>query len=149
MGPLSISLKGVDTSYPTLNVGKVLSSLDGYEVKESQNKPGMFMIKLNMITEEPYNDTKGKLQPPGFKFSANLTLPGAPGAEAEHEEMRIKGLASFLDAALGTNIDDRPDMSAEVMEQCVKKKMMVKFKKSKDDTFGETQVSGFEFVPTM
>lgn len=143
---LNLNLKGVDTSYPALAVGDYRAQIAGYEIKESSKTPGLFMLNIKLETLEPANDAKGKLLDPPFKFSSNLTLPGAPGAEPDHEEMRLKSLASFVDAVFNATAETRPDLNDETLNQLIGKQVIVKIKKSKDDTYGETEVKGFKAI---
>ncbi len=145
---MNISLAGVDTSYPTLSVGDHLVQIITIEPKESGNTPGLWMAKVSLETLEPTHDAKGKSVEPGFKFSANVTLPGQPGVAPEVEEIRIKSLAAFVDAALGTDISNRPDFSQETADKMINKKLRAVFKKSKDDKFGETQCQSFKAIQT-
>jgi len=144
---LNISIAGLDTSYPSLAVGEVLAQINSITPKESTKTPGLYMLAIGMETLEPSEDSKGKKLDPGFKFSSNLTLPN--GENQEHDEMRLKSLGSFVDACLKTDQTTRPDFSQEVVDRIIAEKAKVKvvIKKSKDDTFGETEVKGYKALP--
>lgn len=143
---LNISLKDVDTSFPSIAVGDVLSAVRAVTLEESKKTPGCWMLKVDFETLAPTFDTKDKELAPGFKFAARLTLPGQVGAE-EHDEMRMKSLCLFIDACLGTSDEakDRPEL-AEAINLVVGKQVLVTFKKSKDDQYGETEVKGYKYV---
>jgi len=146
MFDLNINLKNVDTSFPSIAVGDVLSSVLSVVPEESKKTPGLWMLKVSFETLAPTTDTKGKDLPPGFKYAARITLPGQSGAE-EHDEMRLKSLCLFIDGCLGTSTEagDRPGLN-EAMSLVVGKQVLVSFKKSKDDQFGETEVKGYKHV---
>lgn len=144
----SFSTKGVDTAFPSLAVGEYRVSFDEYKLKPTKN-PGEFQFRIGCSTQEPATDTKGKEHKPGFKLGFNLTTP----VGGDNDEIRIKMMAQFLDALLGT--DDslegdkaRPDFNSATLNSAQGKQFIVIVKKSKDDTYGETEVKGFKFIPT-
>lgn len=145
--PLSINLntKGIDTSFPTLSVARHLVKVLGYELKESTNNPGLWMLRLSLETQEPAFSYKQKELPPGFKFNTNLTLPG--DGSGEHDELRLRALCLFMDAVDGTDQESRAEFSNEWLETIKEKKVVVEMKKSKDDTYGETEVKAFHNLP--
>jgi len=148
MGPLNISIKGIDTSMPTLAVGEYRVRITGHEFKESQKTPGMWMVRIKGETEEPATTTKGATVKPGFPVSTQLVLPGYPGSDEEKDAIFTRNIAAFVDAVFGTDQDTRPDFSQELLDQIVGKIVIVKIGKAKDDQFGETEVKSFKNLPT-
>lgn len=148
MNPLDIGLelRGVDTSFPSPAVGRHKVACRGIEPKESTNTPGLWMLKVTLELQEPADDAHGKPLQPGFKFTTNITLPGAPGADADTEAIRLKSTAAFVDAALGTTMDDRPNLK-EAIAMVPDKVFFVNMKKSKDEGFAPTQVGSFSPLP--
>ena len=141
---LVLQLKGIDTSFPSLAVGDHRVSIAAADLKESSKTPGLWMLKLQLETQEPSNNTKGQVMAPGHKFFTNITLPGQPGATPENEEMRFKSLASFVDAVMGTTQETRPDFDDAFIAALKDKQTIAVVKKAKDDSFGETEVKGFK-----
>lgn len=152
IGNLNISLKDIDTSYPSLAVADYPMEIKKYEFKESSKTPGMWMFILILAVLEPAQDCKGKELPLGWETTARLTLPGAPGAVAEHEDMRNKSLASLLDAVFHTSLEagDRPDFNEQTCNALIGKKVIACVKKNKPDKdtgevlYGETDVKSFK-----
>jgi len=144
---IGLSLKGIDTSFPSLGVGEVRAVCRGIEVKESQKTPGLYMLKVTHELNEPYSDSNGKELQPGFKTSSMISLPGQPGVPDDQEEMRKKSVAAFIDVCLDTTIDNRPDLSQETLDLCVGKEYTLLVKKSKDDSYGPTEIRGFKAIP--
>lgn len=146
----SFSTKNVDTSFPSLAVADYPVKIERWDMKDAKNDQKM--IKLTVETLEPSTDTNGKLHPPGFKMTTNLTLPtGTADSPGEHDEIRIKNIASFQDAVLGLPDgvnNDRPEFDGKFLNEAIGKKVKAIVKARKDTQFGDTEIKGFKFIPT-
>ncbi len=142
---LNIPLQGVETQIPSLSPGEYKSTITKVEGKESKNKPGLFMLGVELQLEQPTKSTKGKDIAPGHKFFYNVTLPGADPAE-EHHDLRMRSTAAFIDAALGCTKENRPDLNDDLLPTFVGKtvKAVVKLRTDGDDTYGDSQVSAIK-----
>lgn len=149
--PLTLNLKTVDTSYPTLAVGQHVAVIESVVVKQSENKPGLYMLQVKLVTEEAASSAQGKVLNPGFKFNANIVLPGGPVEATEKmtaeqiEELRTKNLCVFIDGAFNTTQETRPDNIPQP-DEFRGKKLIVVITKNKDTTYGETQVNSFKAI---
>lgn len=147
LGNLNIDLSQTDTSFPALAVGDYRTEIKKTDLKESQKTPGMWQFLVTVALLEPATDTKGKTVEPGFSLNARLTLPGAPGAQPEHEEMRMKQLATFLDAAFNNeDMASRPAFNEATINALPGKQIIIVVKKNKDTDFGETDIKSFKPV---
>lgn len=138
----SFSMKGVDTAFPSLSVGEHRVAFNGFKVKPTKN-PGEHQFRVEVSVQEPFIDTKGKLQKEGFKSGFNLTTP----VGGDNDEIRIKMMARFLDALGGFDENSRPDFCTATLNGFIGKNFIVVVKKSKDDTYGETEIKDFKFIP--
>jgi hypothetical protein len=146
----SFSTGNVDTSFPSLAVADYPVKIEKWEMKDA--KDNLKMIKLTVETLEPSTDTNGKLHPPGFKITTNLSLPqGTPESPHEHDEMRLKSIASFQDAVMGLPdgvYPARPPFSSAFLNEAIGKKVKAIVKPRKDTTYGDTEIKGFKHIPT-
>lgn len=144
----SFTMKGVDTAFPSLAVAENIPfRFIKWEPKSTKN-PGEVMLRIQVETLEPATDTKGREQKPGFKTGFNIILPNEATPE-DQLKMRQAQMALFIDAMHGTNEDNRPDFSAELLNASIGKTFLASTKKSKNDEFGETEISGrsFKHIP--
>lgn len=149
--PINVNLdtSGVETKFPSLNVGEYKASVAKIEPVESSNKPGLYMLKTTLALQEPATSTDGRPINPGFEFIHNITLPLAPGHadyKAENDDpqtgIRIRSVSAFQDAALGTTKETREKLTNEVLTKMIGKvvKVHIKARKEKDPQYGDTQV---------
>lgn len=147
----SFSTAGVDTSFPSLAVADYPVRIEKWEIKDA--KDNQKMVRLTLETLEPATDTRGRQHKPGFKLSTNLTLPtGTADSPGEHDEIRLKNIASFQDAVLGLGDDgaaSRPAFNSAFLNEAIGKKVKAVVKASKDTTYGDTEIKGFKHIPVM
>ena len=147
IGNLNIDLTQTDTSFPALAVGDYRTEIKKTEFKESTKTPGLWQFIVTVALLEPATDVKGKTVNPGFELNARLTLPGGPGVPPEHEEMRMKQLATFIDAVFN-NEDQatRPAFDEATINALPTKQVIIVVKKNKDTDYGETDIKSFKPV---
>lgn len=152
IGNLNLNLKDVDTSPPSIAVGDVPCKLTGFDIVESENKPGMcFLIVKGVITQET-NDTKGNIIKPGWRLDGRFTLPGAPGEDDKILQMRRQFLADLVDAVTGNEgMESRPLFNEDFLRSLDGKFItaVVGKKKPAEDgsyPFGETEVKRYKHL---
>lgn len=147
IGNLNIDLTKTDTAFPSLAVSDYRCEIKKTDFKESTKTPGMWQFIITLALLEPANDVKGVQLNPGFEVNARLTLPGAPGAQPEHEEMRNKQLAVFIDAVTkNEDMATRPQFNEDFVNSLPGKQVIAVVKKNKDTEYGETDVKSFKPV---
>ncbi len=99
MPPLSLSLNKTDTSMPLLMAGKYPVAIKKIEAKESNNKPGNWMLNVQLQTVKEEKDNKGAPLKEGFSIFTTLCLP--PWEDGQWDESFKKKIALFMLAALG------------------------------------------------
>lgn len=154
---LDVNLSQVDTSFPSLATGQHRCELKKFDCQESKKTPGLFMLIITLSTLEPASDAKGKVLEPGFEFNTRLTLPGGPKVDSEKmsgeemEELRLKQLATFVDAACNSTQENRPPLTDQLLESLIGKQILVVMKAAKseqiDQGYSETEVARFKPVP--
>lgn len=151
-GPLNtnIDLSSTDTSFPSLEAGEYPMSVVGFTSKETKNA-GQTMLRVELHLQAPAKDCKGNDISPGFPVFTNLTLPGAPGEEKQHRDIREKQITLFFDSVFKTSSPEtrrasewKGELSNEALNLAVGRIVKVVIKPSKDTTYGETEVKGFK-----
>lgn len=149
---LNLPTTGIETKFPSLNIGEYKCSLAKVEGVESKNTPGLYMLKITHLLQEPATSDDGRPIQPGFEFIGNITLPLASNhanykEESDHPTtgIRMRSVCAFLDAAFGTDKDTRPQLTNDLLPQFAGKVVKVKIKARKEasDEYGSTQVGGY------
>lgn len=155
LSALQTDITSVDTRPPTPSIAPnghrcVLKKWDS---SESGNTAGLFLLRLTFETCEPIIDTKGETHKPGWLLNTRLTLPGGPCADSqnmsadEQKALRERQFASLIDALRGSEAMPRPQPTDELFDSFLDKQCMLVYKKSKDDSFGETDCGSYRLVP--
>lgn len=144
---LNLDLSSVDTSYPSLAVGKPAMTIIKLDISPWKSDPKNKSLVVQLQTTDIQPSTKGEDLPPGFKTNYRLNLQQGYNAAGEAVGDYKKDIARFLDAVFGTD-SPRPRFNQETINACIGKtvKAVVKARKDTTDGYGDTEVKYLEAV---
>jgi len=136
---LNVQLADVDTSMPRLASGDQAIRIDSLEVVESKKTPGNFNLMTIFSTTEPAASTRGDVINPGYKLRRYYPLQQS---ETEGAPDFKRDLAVLIDAAMGTNQSDRPELNDETARLLIGRVVSARIKVSEDEVYGESNDIG-------
>lgn len=137
---LNVQLGGVDTSLPKLASGNYPLRLAGVEQVESKKAAGNYNLKATFETTQPGESTKGDIINPGFKVFKYYPLQQS---ETEGAPDFRRDLCVLVDACLGTDKSNRPDLTGELLTSLIGREVLATVKVENDPQYGETNSIGF------
>lgn len=144
---LDLDLNAVDTSYPTLAVGKPYEvTVVKAEVSPWKKDPSSKSLVITVATTSITTSSKGEELAPGFKQTFRINLQQGHNAQGEAIGDFKKDIARALDAIFGTDQTSRPRLNAATIAEMTGKtvKAIVKARKDSSDGFGETEIKYLE-----
>lgn len=115
LSALSIDLAGHDATRPIAPDGEQPVVVTEVKVDDNKDKTGQNLV-VSLANVNPITATNGKIIAPGA-LELNLYLPlqrGAKDIEKNTDGWKDR-ICLFVDAAFGTNQDNRPNLNAETV----------------------------------
>lgn len=142
---LDLDLSEVDTSRPSIAVGKVDCTIKEVKVSPWQSNPENKSLVLVLVTDNIEIDTKGNDLQPNFQMNVRVNLQQGYNGAGEPVGDWKRDIARTIDAIFPDD-EPRPRLNSETMAEMVGKQVtaVIKARKDSSDGYGETEVKWIE-----